>query len=293
MLDALTARMHIGLTPSCVAVVKSAGWPRRAIQDEGTHAWDTGSSPTALQFGEALHSMLASMRCRGLRAEVVLSDDLVRHWMVTPPVNARSVEACRLAAQARFAALYGEGTDGWRWGADWRVDRPFLASALPLEWLVMLQQVCSAHGMHLLSVSPELVSVWNRWRRHLCAGEWLASACGGRVTLAALDVGGLRQVGRVILSSGAAAAADATDPGLQRAVEHEALRWMLDMPQRLRWWGPMSSSALLLPAPDGPGSSTGARWGCSALTSHPAAVASILTAAEAVRPGIRLATAAW
>ncbi|MFZ4650797.1 MAG: hypothetical protein ACOYLV_08800 [Rubrivivax sp.] len=293
MLDALTARMHIGLTPSCVAVVKSAGWPRRAIQDEGTHAWDTGSSPSALQVGEALHSLLASMRCRGLRAEVVLSDDLVRHWMVTPPVNARSVDACRLAAQARFAALYGEGTDGWRWGADWRVDRPFLASALPLEWLVMLQRVCSVHGVHLLSVSPELVSVWNRWRRHLCAGEWLASACGGRVTLAALDSGGLRQVGRVFLPPGAAAVADATDPGLQRAVEREAFRWMLDMPRRLRWWGPGSSSAPLPPAPDDSSPLAGTTWTCLPLTGHPVAVASTLAASEAVRPAIRLATAAW
>ncbi|MEI8266618.1 MAG: hypothetical protein WCI59_12835 [Betaproteobacteria bacterium] len=293
MLDALTARMHIGLAPNCVAVVRAGGRLRRAIQDEGTHAWTTASSPSALEVGEALRSLLANMRCRGLRAEVVLSDDLVRHWMVTPPVNARSVDACRLAAQARFVALFDEGTDGWRWGADWRVDRPFLASALPLDWLAMLQQVCSAHGMHLLSVSPELVSVWNRWRRHLCAGDWLASACGGRVTLAALDAGGLQQVGRAFLSSDDAAVGDAADPRLHRMVEREALRWMLDMPQRLRWWGPISSSARHPAAPEGPGSSTGTGWSCFPLTAHPAAVAPILAAAEAVRPGLRLAMAAW
>ena len=278
MLDALTARMHIGLAPNCVAVVRAGGRLRRAIQDQGTHAWATASSLSALEVGEALRSLLANMRCRGLRAEVVLSDDLVRHWMVTPPVNARSVDACRLAAQARFVALYDEGTEGWRWEADWRVDRPFLASALPLEWIVM---------------SPELVSVWNRWRRHLSAGDWLASACGGRVTLAALDAGGLQQVGRAFLSSDDAAVGDTADTRLQRMVEREALRWMLEMPPRLRWWGPIPSSARHPPVPDGPGSSTGAGWSCFPLTAHPAAVAPILAAAEEVRPGLRLAMAAW
>jgi aspartyl-tRNA synthetase len=111
--------------------------------------------------------------------------------------------------------------------------------------------------------------------------------------IAALDAGGLQQVGRAFLSSDAAAVGDAADLRLQRMVEREALRWMLDMPQRLRWWGPISSSARHPPAPDGSGSSTGAGWSCFPLTAHPAAVAPILAAAEAVRPGLRLAMAAW
>jgi len=293
MLDALTARLHIGLAPSCVAVVRTREWPRRMITEERTHAWASGSRPSSVEAGQALGSLLSRLPCRGLSAQVVLSDDLVRHWMVIPPVNARSVQDCRLAAQARFLALYGEGTEAWRWQADWRVDRPYLASALPAEWWVMLQQVCAAHGLHLQSIAPEMVSVWNRWRRHLRPGDWLASACGRRVTLGVIDTGGLIKIGRVALSDVAAAEADPAHPELQRAVAREALRWMLDRPQRLLWWGPVMESARQGSDSAEPSHPADPHRTCVALAAHRAAVSVILGAGAAVRPGLRLATSVW
>lgn len=301
MLEAMSARLHIGLARDGVAVVRTGGWPRRRVLAHGVHALApaaTATSDSAGPAGQALDALLDALLARiaagpggrRLRADVVLSDDLVRHWIVAPPVNARSIADCRLAAQGRFLALFGQDIDGWHWDADWRADRPFLASALPKPLLTLLQQRCQAHGLRLAAVSPELVTGWNRWRRRLVAGDWLASACGRRLTLIASDGAGLRQVGRLLLPADLAAAPATAGTWLQQAVQREALRWMLEPPRRLCWSG--QAPAPWQPAGTPP-SPQAADWTCTVLAPSTQVAECLAAASEADRPALQLALAAW
>jgi hypothetical protein len=61
----------------------------------------------------------------------VLSNDWARFWTVTPPVNAVRMSDCQAAAQLRFQALYDTSLAGWQMTADWQIDSPFLACAIP------------------------------------------------------------------------------------------------------------------------------------------------------------------
>lgn len=300
-------RLHLGLTQDGAAAVRSGGWPRRRVLAQSVQAWTApGGTMRALATsaslaGPVLDALLAELASgpgrRRLPVDVVLADDLTRHWIVTPPANARSVGDCRLAAQARFQTVFGQSIEGWHWDADWRADRPFLCSALPQDWLAVLQQSCARHGLALGTVAPELVTSWNRWRRQLLVGDWLASACGQRVTLVASDAGGLLRIGRLMLPAGAVGSTTAARGWLQQAVRREALRWMLEMPSRLLWSGeapapwPQAGDAATDTGPDA--AANASPWACVAPARSREAADCLATARVADRPALHLALAAW
>jgi hypothetical protein len=51
---------------------------------------------------------------RRLAVTVVLADDLVRLWQVTPPPGAAAWPTSKAAAALRFQRLFGEAPAGWR-----------------------------------------------------------------------------------------------------------------------------------------------------------------------------------
>ena len=63
--------------------------------------------------------------------DAVVSSDLARHWLVTPPRGVKSLAELRAVAAARFEAIYSASALLWQIHADWRSDRAFVCAALP------------------------------------------------------------------------------------------------------------------------------------------------------------------
>jgi hypothetical protein len=120
---------------------------------------------------------------KGLPVHATLGDELVRYFIVTPPGNSARMQDLRAATAVRFQVLYGEAASAWQLEADWRADTPFLACAVSRQIAYALQQAVAAQHACLVSVTPNFVAAWNRSRRQLSAGTWLATLGEGVLTL--------------------------------------------------------------------------------------------------------------
>lgn len=173
----------------------------------------------------ALSAALQGAECRRMRARVVLADELVRYFMVTPPQNAASLRDCRAAAQLRFQLLYGEPAAAWRIEADWDAREPFLACAMPAPLLDALHAAAAEHGLDLVETCPQFVTAWNRWHGQLPGDAWFGAAHDDGMTVGALHEGRLHAVRSL----------DAAPHAARDALAREALLLDLPMPAQLRW----------------------------------------------------------
>jgi hypothetical protein len=130
---------------------------------------------------------MAVTGCEGLPAEIIVADEWVRMFMVTPPKNCSRIEDCRAAANMRFQSLYGEGVSDWHLEADWDPQYPFLACALPQPLRSALLQVATEHRLTLTSVLPHFIATWNRWHRQLTATSWFGMVHDNTLTLGIVD----------------------------------------------------------------------------------------------------------
>jgi hypothetical protein len=154
-----------------------------------------GRSATAHDsLSVGLNAALKTAECRRMRTHVVLADELVRYFMVTPPTNAGSLRDCRAAAQMRFQTLYGEPATAWRIEADWDAREPFLACAMPANLLSALHAVAAEHRLDLVEMLPQFVAEWNRWHRKLPGDAWLGVVHERGMTIGAIHEGRLRAV---------------------------------------------------------------------------------------------------
>jgi hypothetical protein len=134
-------------------------------------------------MGASLSAVLADVGCRGLPVHVLLADDLVRYFMVTPPSNAAGMTDLRSAAEVRFEGLYGDSVAPWHIMADWRSSNPFLACAVPRQLLDALRLAAASQRSALVSVTPSFVAAWNSLRREVLGDAWLATLSGATSTL--------------------------------------------------------------------------------------------------------------
>jgi hypothetical protein len=139
----------------------------------------------------------------GWPVHIVLADELVRMWQVTPPRQAARLADIEAAAALRFFALYGEPASGWSLTGDWDSRAPFFAAAIPKPLLAMLEQVTREYGMAVVAVQPHFVAAWNRWRRAVKPGAWFAQVHDSLLALGVADGGRLRTMRSVPLPDGA------------------------------------------------------------------------------------------
>ena len=92
--------------------------------------FDAGDS-TSLQG--ALRSVLEKGGTAAL--DVVLSDDVVKLFVVDPPAGLTRFSDLEAVATVRFEELFGLEAAEWRISADWHAQRRFMASAAP-RWLL-------------------------------------------------------------------------------------------------------------------------------------------------------------
>jgi len=142
-------------------------------------------SPTAL--ATQLGTIIQEAKCEGLSASVMIADELVRIFVVVPPKNCGHIEDYRAAAEIRFETLYGESTNGWHIEADWHVQHPFIACAVPQSLSTALRQVATEQRLTLTTLLPHFIATWNRWHRQLISSSWFGFVHDQHITVGLID----------------------------------------------------------------------------------------------------------
>jgi len=183
------AQISIGLSKSGVAVIhQQGGWRKQhTLLADHRLAEDAVQSPERLAIQCA--AILADVDCAGFPLHITLSDDWVRLFIVTPPQNSGRPQDLQAAAVMRFHALYGDMPNNWHLQADWNAFHPFLACALPRTILAALQQVARECKLDLITVLPQFVTTWNRYRARVQSQSWFGTVQERSLTLGAIMPG--------------------------------------------------------------------------------------------------------
>ncbi|MDP9109378.1 MAG: hypothetical protein M3N23_09965, partial [Pseudomonadota bacterium] len=226
MLDLFGARMHIGCSPQGVALLRRNHWGR-LVGAPVQHACGEGDAVSAVVH--ALTELLTQESCRNAALDLTVCDSLARLFVVTPPSNASHARDLDAAIALRFQQLYGDDATQWRWRAARRIDRPFLAVALPVALHEGVQALAQQRRVRLVGMVPHLVASWNRWHDQLGADDWFALAHDDVLTMAVVARGAVRAVLRLPLTQDAMRDAD----WLNACVARECLRLDLARPRRV------------------------------------------------------------
>jgi len=166
----------------------------------------------------------------GCATTLVISDELVRQWVVEPPQNVESLDDLKAAVSARFQALYGDSPAAWQIEADWKTDRPFLASAIPKNLAVALDGLAKKCQLEWRQIAPHSVMLFNRWRNILPPNTWMVTFENGRLSLTVTNaqrvVGAYRHIS-------CEASEIATEQNFIKLLNREALRMNLPSPKQV------------------------------------------------------------
>ena len=131
------------------------------------------------------------------RVTVVLSNHLVR-YAVVPWSSALGTPAEEEAyVRHHFAKIHGERAKGWSLRASpGSGNEPRLASAIDSSLIAEIKEAFQKKpGARLVSIQPQLMSAFNRWRRAIPAGgAWLVLADAERACVALHGGGAWRAV---------------------------------------------------------------------------------------------------
>jgi hypothetical protein len=235
MLKHFTQSLRIDITPQAVRLLRVRRFGQAAPELLAEQALDGAALPAALD------ALLSGQGAGGMAASVVLADELVRLWHVTPPVQAARLADLEAAAALRFHTLYGETPAAWHVSADWNASTPFMAAAIPRALQAAVEAAAQRHGLTLTAVLPHFVAAWNRHARTLKNGAWFGVAQGGVLALGACEDGQLRAVRHIAMPHGA------EHYWLTQTVQREALLLGLAAPALVQLSGELPA-ALAKPA---------------------------------------------
>jgi hypothetical protein len=238
MLDALTSAvapwtghaLRVGVALDGLALLRTSIWPHERTLLLGEVRADAGD------LAPALTELLAEARTRGWPLTLVLADELVRLWQVTPPADSTRLADLQGAAALRFQALFGAGAAGWRIQADWHATRPFLAAAMPQALLDALMAAARGQRCRVVEIVPQFVAALNQYRHQRRPGAWFGLVHGGVLSVAAFEGKTLAAVRTAPIPPGA------DRDWLEGHVAREALRVGLGRPERLQVCGPAPKS---------------------------------------------------
>ncbi len=222
--------LRIGVAGDGVALLKTSRWQGEKAAVLAQAAFDA-AQPLAESVAQALRQVLADESWSGWPVTVVLADELVRLWQVTPPAGSTRLADLEAAAGLRFQSLYGEPASGWALAAGWDAVHPFLAAAMPRPLLAVLEQAAAEHQFTLVEIVPQFVAALNQWRGALKPDDWFGLVHGGVLSVAAVGAHGVGAV------RAAALPGDADAGWLAAHLAREALRLNLPAPERLQLCG--------------------------------------------------------
>lgn len=233
MRSGLTQGLRIGLSRTGIALVRTGGWRSQhsaVLAEAELSDADFGDGGLTAR----LDSVLGDAGCARLPATVIVADDCVRLFMVTPPQNPMRVRDCRAAAAMRFQTLYGESVgSGWQLQGDWNARDPFLACAMPQALLAALHAAAMTRHITLTEIVPQFIGAWNRWHAAVKPDAWFGLVHANTLTLGITDRRRLRAVR--VASKPADGAQD--QRWLADHIRREALRLNLPVPIRLQLCG--------------------------------------------------------
>jgi len=231
MLKNFTQSLRIEVTPKTLRLLRVRRWGSAApelLAEQGLAAAPGG---VADALPGALAALLEGQAASGMAATVVLSDELVRLWQVTPPVQAARLADLEGAAALRFHMLYGETTAAWHVSADWNAASPFMAAAVPRVLKAAIENSAAQHGLTVTAIVPHFVAAWNRHAGVLKNDAWFGVAQDSVLALAACEGGKLRAVRHVAIPHGA------DHYWLTQAAQREALLLGLQPPALIQLSG--------------------------------------------------------
>jgi hypothetical protein len=182
MLKWTYAHVTIGLSSQAFVLYQNARWWNNSTDLASQNLSAPLSSDSFDGQCEQIARLVHAKKCDGSAATLIVSDELIRMWMVEPPQNVESFDDLRASAAARFQAMFGEPLAQWHLEADWRVDGLFLASAMPKSLVVALQALSKKCRFQWKSISPHSVILFNRWRHALAANAWLVAYQSGKLS---------------------------------------------------------------------------------------------------------------
>jgi hypothetical protein len=221
--------LRIGLAPGGMALVQTSRWRPGRIEVLAEHRFEAARDE---DLTSELGQLFREAPPAGWLVTVVLSDELVRLWQVTPPPAASRPADLKAAAALRYQALFGESAAGWTICASWDARHPFLAAATPQVLLDSLIQGAREHRFHLVGIVPQFVAALNQWRKQRRPGFWFGQVQAGVLTVAAFEGARIAAVRSAPVPPGA------DREWLDSVVAREALRVGLARPERLQVCGP-------------------------------------------------------
>lgn len=230
MLDLFGPTVHIGCSTTGIAVLRRDRFGRAV----GVAVERTLTKPNSIaELARELPLVLTAMQCAGAAASVIMSDEWLRLFVVTPPANCAHRRDCDAAVAMRFQTLYGDDIKQWMVQADWQIDRPFLVAALPVALQTGLVGIAAQCRLRYTAILPHSVAAWNRWHAAVQPGDWFGVAHADVLTLIAIEDGAVRAVRRQSLDQTAMKNPD----WLSQHVGREVLRLNLAAPTRLQLSG--------------------------------------------------------
>lgn len=172
-------------------------------------------------------SVFANRADGKLLLELILGDALVKHFVLTPPLQAWSVRDLQAAARMRLETLFGVPGDDWLISADWQGNKPSLVSAVPKILLEKIDFACRQSGQRTLSLQPRFVWLWNQCRQRLAKDAWFASVDEQIMTLAVPQDGSIHMVVSMLLPE------DSDNIWLQAQFQRQAMLHQLTLPAHL------------------------------------------------------------
>jgi len=244
MLKNFTQSLRVEVTPQALRLLRVRRWSKAApelLAEQTLAAEALPPIAVAEVLPSALASLLAGQDAAGAAVCFVLSDELVRLWQVTPPVQAARLADLEGAAALRFHTLYGEAPAAWHVSADWNAAAPFMAAAIPRMLKSAIENMAAQHGLTVTAILPNFVAAWNRHAVALKNGAWFGVAQANVLALAACEEGRLRALRHIAIPHGA------DHYWLTQAAQREALLLGLQAPSLIQLSGDVPA-ALAKPA---------------------------------------------
>jgi hypothetical protein len=239
MLKNFTQSLRVEIAPGNLRLLRVRRWGAAAPQVLAEQP--LAGTPLADALPGAMAALVEGQDCAGMAACFVLSDELVRMWQVTPPVQAARLADLEGAAALRFHTLFGETPAAWHVSADWSTSAPFMAAAIPRALKAAIESAAAQHGLTVSAIVPHFVAAWNRHARSLKGAAWFGVAHGAVLALAPCEDGQLRAVRHLPIPHGA------DHYWLTQAAQREALLLGLQAPALIQLSGDLPP-ALCKPA---------------------------------------------
>lgn len=164
------------LSPSRLVLVRLRRGLRPRVVEEASHSFAEAPLADWRPAVAALVERLGQPEWSGAGLRIAVADQWVRQSVV-PAAPGLDRESEKLVyARHWLGQTYGD------LGEDWQVTvgeglpgRPFVAAALPVALFNALREAAAGAGVALLSVTPQLLATYDRWRHRLPASGWLVS----------------------------------------------------------------------------------------------------------------------